>query len=127
MSAPYPLVRNLIAFSTRRGVRASPSRSGSSPSCSSNCRMRSCIRVLYIALFCGLAAGAAAQTDPDALYRERATPGRAEAAVEVWAAQLAANAKDFDAAWKIARATYWIGTHGPAAARRAALERGVAA
>jgi tetratricopeptide (TPR) repeat protein len=85
------------------------------------------MRVLYIALFCGLTATAAAQADPDALYRERATPGRAEAAVEVWAAQLAANPQDFDAAWKIARATYWIGTHGPAANRRAALERGVAA
>jgi tetratricopeptide (TPR) repeat protein len=34
---------------------------------------------------------------------------------------------DFDSAWKLARACYWIGTHGPREARRAALERGVKA
>jgi tetratricopeptide (TPR) repeat protein len=85
------------------------------------------MRVLYIALFCCLPALAAAQADPDALYRDRGTPGQAEAAVAVWAAQLTANPRDFDAAWKLARATYWIGTQGPAAGRRAALERGVAA
>jgi tetratricopeptide (TPR) repeat protein len=85
------------------------------------------MRVLYILLFCCLATVAAAQTDPETLYRERATPGRAEAAVEVWAAQLTGNPRDFDAAWKLARATYWIGTQGPDAGRRAALERGLAA
>jgi tetratricopeptide (TPR) repeat protein len=81
---------------------------------------------LYIALFL-VPLAAHAQVDPDALYGARETPGKAEAAVEAWSAQLAANPRDVDAAWKVARATYWIGTHGPAEARRAALERGVAA
>jgi tetratricopeptide (TPR) repeat protein len=79
---------------------------------------------LYIALFPALSP-LYAQPDPDALYRERATPGRAEAAAEAWAAQLAANPRDADAAWKLARASYWIGTRGPATSQRAALERGV--
>jgi tetratricopeptide (TPR) repeat protein len=68
-----------------------------------------------------------AQSDADALYRERATPGKAEAAAEVWEQQLKANPGDVDAAWKLARAMYWLGTHGPSAGQRAALERGVSA
>jgi tetratricopeptide (TPR) repeat protein len=82
---------------------------------------------LYIALFFLPGLLVAAQSDPDALYRERATPGKAEAAVELWEQQLKSNPSDFEAAWKLARATYWIGTHGPAASRRPALEGGVAA
>ena len=34
---------------------------------------------------------------------------------------------DFEAAWKLARAAYWIGGHAPEGERRAALERGVVA
>jgi tetratricopeptide (TPR) repeat protein len=79
---------------------------------------------LYILLFCASAA-AWAQPDADALYRERATPGKAEAAAELWEQQLEANPGDVDAAWKLARAMYWLGTRGPAAEQRAALERGV--
>jgi hypothetical protein len=81
---------------------------------------------LYIALFFAPAA-LQAQADPDALYRERATPGSAEAAADAWSARLAANPKDVESAWKLARACYWIGTHGPVAGRRAALERGMEA
>jgi tetratricopeptide (TPR) repeat protein len=81
---------------------------------------------LYILLFCASAV-AAAQTDADALYRERATAGKAEAAAQLWEQQLKTNPADVDAAWKLARAMYWIGTHGSAAGRRAALERGVSA
>ncbi len=47
-------------------------------------------------------------------------------AAEIWAARLA-RGQDFEAAWKLARACYWIGTQGPEAGRRASLERGVAA
>jgi tetratricopeptide (TPR) repeat protein len=81
---------------------------------------------LYILVFCASAA-AWAQSDADALYRERATPGKADAAAEVWEQQLTVNPSDVDAAWKLARAMYWLGTHGPAAAQRASLERGVSA
>jgi hypothetical protein len=84
------------------------------------------MRVLYIAIFL-LSAPLLAQSDPDALYRERATPGRADAAAAVWEARLTADPRDVESAWKLARASYWIGTHGPQAARRAALERGMKA
>src|SRR5688572_7851284 len=128
MSAAYPLVRNFIAFSTRSGVRASPSRLGSSPSSASSCRMRSCMRVFYIALVAASAAlQAQAPADPDQLYRARTEIARAREAAAIWETRLAADPRDFESAWKLARATYWIGGHDAAAARRAALERGVAA
>ena len=67
MSAPYPLVRNFIAFSTRLGVFTSPSRSGSSPSAASRFLTRSCIVLFYMSLH---GAPAFAQT-ADALYADR--------------------------------------------------------
>jgi hypothetical protein len=71
---------------------------------------------------------AAAQTptpdDPDLLYRQRADRVSARRAADLWAAR---PANDFEASWKLARACYWMGTHAPDAARRAALERGVQA
>jgi hypothetical protein len=60
--------------------------------------------------------------DPDLLYRQREVPANAQRAADLWAAR---GATDVDASWKLARAYYWIGTHAPDAARRAALERGV--
>src|SRR5688572_14698480 len=138
-SASYPLVRNFKLFSTRAGVRTRPSRPGSSPSSTSSCRMRSCIFVFYIALFAPRLAPAfeiiAAQApagasqshdgDPDALYRERSDIAKAKAAAAIWEARAAADPRDYDSAWKFARATYWLGGHLPQAERRAALERGV--
>jgi hypothetical protein len=47
-------------------------------------------------------------------------------ASDIWAAR-AASGLDFEAAWKLARAAYWIGTEGPEDGRRASLERGVKA
>lgn len=65
--------------------------------------------------------------DPDALYRDRDTLASATQAADIWAARLHANPQDFVSAWKHARAAYWLGTNGlPAAARRAALESGIA-
>ncbi len=88
--------------------------------------MRSCIWVSYLALLTlpgGLAArvhpvqvaGAAAPapTDPDALYRDRERPASARAAERIWAGRVAVDAGDFEAAWKLARARYWLGTNGP--------------
>lgn len=88
--------------------------------------MRSCIGVLYIALFCSLPL-ASAQGDPDALYRDRATLASARQAASIWETRLASNPKDFESAWKLARAMYWLGGHSPAEGRRTELERGVAA
>ena len=66
--------------------------------------------------------------DPDALYRERESRPQAIRAVEIWSARLEANPKDFEAAWKLARGRYWLGTNGlPPPARKAELEQGIAA
>lgn len=66
--------------------------------------------------------------DPDALYRERTTLARAQGAAAIWTERLAANPGDFESAWKLARAQYWLGTNGLAEAqRKAALEAGIAA
>ena len=69
----------------------------------------------------------AADSDPDALYRERVDFARAREAVGLWDARLKADPKDFESAWKIARASYWIGPHEDRDAGRRTLERGVAA
>lgn len=66
--------------------------------------------------------------DPDALYRDRESLDSATRAAALWAARLKAAPDDFDAAWKLARAQYWLGTNGlPRDRRRRALEEGVAA
>src|SRR3954449_2357983 len=98
MSAAYPLVRNLRAFSTRFGVLTSPSRAGSSPSSASSFLTRSCIALLYIPLF----AVAVAAQDPDALYADRTNPASARRAAEIWSAQGPAGENAFEAAWKLA-------------------------
>lgn len=100
--------------------------------------MRSCIALFYIALFCGLplasaqgsprrSAPGAEAGDPDALYRDRANPASARDAAAIWETRLAADSKDFESAWKLARTMYWLGGHAPVDARRMALERGVTA
>ena len=72
--------------------------------------------------------GHATQADPDALYRDRENLTSARQAASIWSERLAANAADFESAWKLARAQYWLGTNGlPPPERRAALEAGVAA
>jgi hypothetical protein len=66
--------------------------------------------------------------DPDALYRVRENPASARAAADEWAARLARDARDFESAWKLARAYYWLGGHGEDRdARKRDLERGIAA
>jgi tetratricopeptide (TPR) repeat protein len=65
--------------------------------------------------------------DPDALYARRSEPGLAARAADLWAARLDANPRDYDAAWKLARASYFLGNEGPAADKRATLERGMQA
>lgn len=66
--------------------------------------------------------------DPDALYLDRENLESATRAADIWAARLKASDKDFESAWKLGRANYWLGTNGlPPDKRRAALELGVAA
>ena len=66
--------------------------------------------------------------DADALYKDRENLASANKATEIWAARLAANPKDFESAYKLAQARYWLGTNGlPEPQRKAALEAGIAA
>jgi len=65
--------------------------------------------------------------DPDALYRDRENLASAKKATDIWTARLAANPKDFESAYKLSQARYWLGTNGlPAPERKAALEAGIA-
>lgn len=90
---------------------------------------------LLLALVVWLAAGVGsasagvqdAAKDPDRLYADRERLESALDAAAVWDARLKKDPKDFEAAWKLARACYWIGTQGAADGRRRALERGLAA
>jgi tetratricopeptide (TPR) repeat protein len=49
--------------------------------------------------------------DPDRLYANRARLGDAQQAADIWTSAVAANPKDYTAAWKAARARYWLGGH----------------
>jgi tetratricopeptide (TPR) repeat protein len=75
------------------------------------------------------AVAAAQAADPaDALYARRAHLPDAARAADHWAAALEKSPSDFDAAWKLARAGYWLGGHlGTEQARVRAFERGIAA
>jgi hypothetical protein len=63
----------------------------------------------------------------DALYAARDNLSSARSAARIWSERLARNPKDFEAAWKLARAQYWLGGHAPAAERKALLEEGIRA
>lgn len=94
--------------------------------------MMSCILTLYLALSTAsaVAAGTSQQAnanDPDLLYAGREDLGKAREAAAIWTARLKQNPKDFEAAWKLARARYWLGGHAAEAERKALLEDGIAA
>ncbi len=66
--------------------------------------------------------------DPDALYKDRDNLASAKQATEIWAARLASNPEDFESAYRLSQARYWLGTNGlPEPERKAALESGIAA
>jgi tetratricopeptide (TPR) repeat protein len=108
--------------------------------------MTSCIPVFYIAVLLHLGSphrpdagpappgpgvqGQAEQAvgeDPDALYTKREDLPSASRAEAIWAARLAKSPDDFEAAWKLSRARYWLGLHAVEAERKRLLEAGVAA
>lgn len=79
-------------------------------------------------MYLGSFATIGAAQDPDVLYRDRENLTSATEAAGIWGSRLAADPTDFESAWKLARARYWLGTHGlPPSQRRAALEGGVEA
>jgi tetratricopeptide (TPR) repeat protein len=65
--------------------------------------------------------------NPDQLYAHRDDLASARAAEKIWADRLAQTPKDFDAAWKLARARYWLGGHAPEQERKTLYEAGIAA
>jgi hypothetical protein len=95
--------------------------------------MISCIWLLYIATLAVPVAAAqptsaaAVAGDADTLYARRDTLADARRAAEIWAQRLDANPRDFESAWKLARARYWLGGHAPEPERKPLLEAGIAA
>jgi hypothetical protein len=99
--------------------------------------MISCILAFYIAATAppalagaGVQASSSAQPapqrdDPEALYAKREDLESARHAERIWQSRLAANPRDFESAWKLARARYWIGGHAAAGDGRAVLESGI--
>ena len=59
------------------------------------------------------------------MYADRENLVSARKAADLWAEQLARDPQAFDAAWKLARADYWLGGHAAEADRRKALENGI--
>jgi tetratricopeptide (TPR) repeat protein len=66
-----------------------------------------------------------ASKDPDRLYADRERIQSAFDAAAIWEAQLMRDPKDFEAAWKLARACYWLGGHVMPDDRRKQYERGI--
>lgn len=63
----------------------------------------------------------------DALYADRQNLESARRAEAIWAQQLQQNARDFEAAWKLARVRYWLGERVEPRERKATLEAGISA
>ena len=72
--------------------------------------------------FVSLTAQTRTIADPDELYRQREDLSSAARAADLWAQR---SDIDFEAAWKLSRACYWLGTHQSDQNARNALERGV--
>jgi len=60
-----------------------------------------------------------------ALYADRANLASARRAADLWQQALAADARNFAAAWKLARADYWLGGHAEEGQRRGFFETGI--
>ncbi len=70
--------------------------------------------------------GPAHAQSADALYADRTNLESARKAADQWRARLGSNPQDYEAAWKLARADYWLGNHTTDPERRASYEHGVA-
>jgi tetratricopeptide (TPR) repeat protein len=83
--------------------------------------------VLTVLLVVASAAARQTANDPDRLYADRENPQSALDAAAIWEARLAKDKGDFEAAWKLARACYWLGGHVAEGDRRKQYERGIEA
>ena len=63
----------------------------------------------------------------DALYADRENPDSARQAEAILRADAARDPGSYEAAWKLARISYWLGAHAPERERRHFLDQGVAA
>ncbi len=75
----------------------------------------------------GAADAAQSALDPDALYARREDLASVQKAVGLWADRLARDPRDFEAAWKVARARYCLGGHVAEDRRKHELELGIEA
>ena len=89
--------------------------------------MMSCIFIFYLAVHCSFALAQQSVADADALYGQRAALASARQAADIWQTRLQADPTDFESAWKLARARYWLGGHAAEDERRAFLEAGISA
>jgi tetratricopeptide (TPR) repeat protein len=76
---------------------------------------------LYICVSAALAGAQSA----DALYADRTNLASARSAAAFWSTALAADPRDFDSAWKLARADYWLAGHVPKSEQRSIYEKGI--
>ena len=81
----------------------------------------------FLALGVDAQAAAQAPAAADALYARRDDPVAARQAAALYQAHHRATPQDFVGAWKLARASYFLGTQGPTGERRMWLETGLAA
>jgi tetratricopeptide (TPR) repeat protein len=73
-----------------------------------------------------LVLASAVQADnPDALYANRTDLASAQRAAAIWEERLTRDTRDFESAWKLARACYWLGGHMARDDQRRQYERGV--
>jgi len=83
--------------------------------------------VLALVLLCVPVRAQDTARDPDRLYADREHLQSALDAAAVWESRLKTNPKDFESAWKLARACYWLGGHVAEDGRRVQYERGIEA
>ena len=82
---------------------------------------------LFMALLSGqLSSLTTADVDEaDRLYAARTNLSSARRAAELWAAELGKNSRNYDAAWKLSRADYWLGSHAVDKDRAMFFEDGI--
>ena len=86
---------------------------------------RTAIVVLLLGVASSSAARQPAQDDPDRLYADREHLASAIEAARIWEARLAKDPRNFESAWKLARACYWLGGHVAPNEQRKQFERGI--
>jgi hypothetical protein len=86
---------------------------------------RTAIVVFLLGVASSSAARQSAQDDPDHLYADREHLASAMEAARIWEARLAKDPRDFESAWKLARACYWLGGHVAPNEQRKQFERGI--